>query len=89
MRDYESEFQNRVEFIRNLLAESGATGVVYGNSGGKDSALVGILCKAACDNTVGLLLPCTSKRNYGEIGRMPKRWPRSSISRRVPSISHP
>ena len=62
MRDYESEFQNRVEFIRNLLAESGATGVVYGNSGGKDSALVGILCKAACDNTVGLLLPCTSKR---------------------------
>ena len=40
MRDYESEFQNRVEFIRNLLAESGATGVVYGNSGGKDSALV-------------------------------------------------
>ena len=66
MRDYESEFQNRVEFIRNLLAESGATGVVYGNSGGKDSALVGILCKAACDNTVGLLLPCTSKRNYGE-----------------------
>lgn len=51
---------------RQLLAESGAAGIVYGNSGGKDSALVGILCKAACENTVGLLLPCTSKRNYAE-----------------------
>ena len=40
-------------------------GIVYDNSGGKDSALVGILCKAACDNTVGIIMPCTSKRNYG------------------------
>ena len=40
--------------------------MLYGNSGGKDSALVGILCKAACDNTVGIILPCTSKRNYEE-----------------------
>ena len=39
---------------------------VYGNSGGKDSALVGILCKAACDNTVGIMMPCASKRNFGE-----------------------
>ncbi|MDO4743540.1 MAG: NAD(+) synthase, partial [bacterium] len=45
---------------------SGATGIVFGNSGGKDSALVGILCKAACDNTLGVILPCTSKRNYEE-----------------------
>ena len=28
--------------------------------------MVGILCKAACDNTVGIILPCTSKRNYDE-----------------------
>ena len=41
-------------------------GLVYGNSGGKDSALVGILCKTACDNTLGVILPCTSKRNYDE-----------------------
>ena len=66
MRDYEKEFTDRVAFSRQLLAESGAAGIVYGNSGGKDSALVGILCKAACENTVGLLLPCTSKRNYAE-----------------------
>ena len=66
MRDYAAEFENRVNFIRELLAESKANGIVFGNSGGKDSALVGILCKAACDNTVGIILPCTSKRNYGE-----------------------
>ncbi|MBO5204027.1 MAG: NAD(+) synthase [Clostridia bacterium] len=66
MRNYQEEFDNRVAFIRDLLAESGAKGIVYGNSGGKDSALVGILCKAACDNTVGIIMPCTSKRNYDE-----------------------
>ena len=66
MRDYKAEFENRVEFIKSVLADSGAKGIVYGNSGGKDSALVGILCKAACENTVGIVMPCTSKRNYDE-----------------------
>ena len=66
MRDYKVEFENRINFIKSVLSESGAEGIVYGNSGGKDSALVGILCKAACDNTVGIILPCTSKRNYDE-----------------------
>lgn len=66
MRDYKEEFENRVRFIRDLIQNSGADGIVYGNSGGKDSALVGILCKAACENTVGIILPCTSKRNYDE-----------------------
>jgi len=64
MRDYEIETKRRVEFIRGVLKSAGADGVIYGNSGGKDSALVGILCKMACDNTVGLILPCGSKRNY-------------------------
>lgn len=66
MRDYAKEFENRVAFIRDLLKSSGTKGVIYGNSGGKDSALVGILCKAACDNTVGIMMPCASKRNFGE-----------------------
>ena len=66
MRDYRKEFDGRVAFIRKVLEESGATGIVFGNSGGKDSALVGILCKAACENTVGVILPCSSKRNYSE-----------------------
>jgi len=64
MRNYEYEVKNRVEFIRNVLADTGAEGIVYGNSGGKDCTLVGILCKKACDNTVGLIMPCGSKRNY-------------------------
>ena len=66
MRNYAVELENRVRFIREVLAETGAEGIVYGNSGGKDSALVGILCKKACDNTLGIMLPCGSKRNYGE-----------------------
>lgn len=66
MRDYKGEFDRRVEFIKNILNKSGADGIVYGNSGGKDSALVGILCKAACDNTIGIIMPCASKRNYNQ-----------------------
>ncbi|HHY82664.1 MAG TPA: NAD(+) synthase [Clostridiales bacterium] len=65
MRNYQQEFEKRVEFIKKILDKSGTEGIVYGNSGGKDSALVGILCKAACDNTIGIIMPCTSKRNYG------------------------
>ena len=66
MRDYKAEFELRVKWIRGLLDQSGCTGIVFGNSGGKDSALVGILCKAACEDTLGLIMPCASKRNYGE-----------------------
>lgn len=66
MRDYELELQSRVAFIRAALVESGTKGLVFGNSGGKDSALVGILCKRACENTLGVILPCSSRRNLGE-----------------------
>lgn len=66
MRDYELETKNRVHFIRDVLSSAKADGIVYGNSGGKDSTLVGILCKMACTDTVGLIMPCGSKRNYGE-----------------------
>lgn len=65
MRDYKKEFEERVGFIRSLVEDSHMNGIVFGNSGGKDSALVGILCKAACDNTVGVIMPCSSSRNYG------------------------
>ena len=64
MRDYENEKKQRVEFIRASIESASASGVVFGNSGGKDSALVGILCKMACDNTVGIIMPCGSQRNY-------------------------
>ena len=65
MRNYQQEYEQRVAYIRQKLAEAHADGIVFGNSGGKDSALVGILCKAACDNTLGVIMPCASKQNYG------------------------
>ena len=64
MRDYKAEFEGRVAFIRELVQSAHASGIVFGNSGGKDCALVGILCKAACDNTLSVIMPCASKRNY-------------------------
>ncbi|MBQ8164051.1 MAG: NAD(+) synthase [Clostridia bacterium] len=66
MRDYHKELEDRASFIKNILKESGASGIVFGNSGGKDSCLVGILCKMACDNTLGIIMPCATKRNYNE-----------------------
>ncbi len=65
MRDCEVEIRERVAFIRSLLGEAHAEGIVYGNSGGKDCTLVGALCKLACPNTVGIIMPCNSDRNYG------------------------
>ncbi len=64
MRNYEKELSERVKFIQDALRASGASGIIFGNSGGKDSALVSILCKKACDNTVGIQMPCCSKRNF-------------------------
>ena len=63
MRDYKIELQNRTEFIRDVLAKSGCHGIVYGNSGGKDSTLVGILCRKACRNVLGVIMPCSVKQN--------------------------
>ena len=66
MRNYQEEFEKRVAYIRRKVAEAHADGIVFGNSGGKDSALVGILCKAACPNTLGIIMPCASSQNYGQ-----------------------
>jgi NAD+ synthase len=64
MRDYKQEAEKRVEFIRAALNAAGSDGIVFGNSGGKDAALAGILCKMACKNTLGLIMPCSTKSNY-------------------------
>lgn len=67
MRNYEEELKLRVEFIKNAVKNAHANGVIFGNSGGKDSALVGILAKYACGNNVlGVIMPCQSKQNYGQ-----------------------
>ena len=64
MRDYALETDKRVAFIRGAVDAAGAGGIVFANSGGKDCVLTGILCKKACNDTVGLILPCGAKRNY-------------------------
>lgn len=65
MRDYQRELEGRVAFIQKTVADAKAKGIIYGNSGGKDSVLVGILCKLACENTRGIIMPCASRRNFG------------------------
>ena len=65
MIDFEKEVNARVEFIRDMLKKTGAKGIVFGNSGGKDCALVGILSKMATDNVLAVIMPCESKQNYG------------------------
>lgn len=62
----EKQIQARVAFIQDILKESGAQGLIFGNSGGKDSALAGILCKKATPNVLGVMMPCSSQQNYGQ-----------------------
>ncbi|MCL2617084.1 MAG: NAD(+) synthase [Defluviitaleaceae bacterium] len=64
MRDYKAETEQRVSWIRETLEDSGARGIIFGNSGGKDSALVGILCRQATENVLGVMMPCGTKVNY-------------------------
>jgi len=64
MRDYAKETDKRVQWIKGLLKDSNAKGIIFGNSGGKDSALVGILCRKATENIEGVIMPCSSKQNY-------------------------
>ncbi|MDY4559932.1 MAG: NAD(+) synthase, partial [Eubacteriales bacterium] len=59
------DVKERVEWIKQIVKDAHADGIVYGNSGGKDCSLVSILCKMACDNTVGIIMPCESSRNFG------------------------
>lgn len=66
MRNWEDETKKRVEFLQNEMKKAGASGLIFGNSGGKDSALVGILCKYATQNVISVAMPCCSKRNFDE-----------------------
>ena len=65
MRDYKQEFESRVAFIKKALADAHAAGVIYGNSGGKDCTLVGILCRAATENILSVIMPCGTAANFG------------------------
>ncbi len=58
------DIEERIGFIRRIVATSGADGIAFANSGGKDCALAGILCKKAWRNTIGVILPCGTKQNH-------------------------
>lgn len=64
--NYELEIKSRVEWIKQVLKNSGAKGVVLGNSGGKDCSLVEILCRMATPNVLSVIMPCESAQNYGQ-----------------------
>ncbi|MEG1527954.1 MAG: NAD(+) synthase [Clostridia bacterium] len=64
LKDWQTELSRRIKFVREVLYDAHAKGIVYGNSGGKDCTLVSIICKLACDNTLGVIMPCSSAVNY-------------------------
>jgi len=66
MRNWQIEINKRVEFIKSRISEAKAEGIVYGNSGGKDCALVGILARLATKNVTAVIMPCGSKSNYNQ-----------------------
>ena len=64
MREYKVETEKKVRLISDILDCACVNEILYENSDGKDGALVGILCKMACDNTIGPIISCGSKQNY-------------------------
>lgn len=58
----ETEVNLIIEWIKNYVENSGAKGVIIGNSGGKDSAVVIGLCTKALgnDNVLTVAMPCSS-----------------------------
>ena len=58
----ENEINLIIDWIRNYVTSSGAKGVVVGNSGGKDSAVVIALCVKAlrAENVLAVAMPCSS-----------------------------
>ena len=63
--DMKTNVENRVKWIKDILESTGARGIIYGNSGGKDCTLVGALCRMATENVLGVIMPCQSSANYG------------------------
>lgn len=63
--DIKSSIEDRVRWIKGILESTGARGIIYGNSGGKDCTLVGALCRMATENVLGVIMPCQSSANYG------------------------
>lgn len=53
-----------VAWLQEYVKKSGASGAVFGMSGGIDSAVVSVLCKKAfANNALGIIMPCYSDGN--------------------------
>ncbi len=66
MRDYAVELEKRTAYVKEVMESAHAKGIVFGNSGGKDCALVGIICRRATENVTGVMIPCGIARHYGK-----------------------
>lgn len=64
--------EHRLNWIRERVKAAGCTGVVVGESGGKDSATVTALCVRALgkENVVGITMPCNSLSTDMEHARL-------------------
>lgn len=58
MRNWEQELEARSNWIKEYVNSVGAKGVIIGASGGKDCALVTILCKHAGVEVLNVSMPC-------------------------------
>jgi len=59
------------EWLKDKVAAAGAQGLVFGLSGGIDSAVVAALAKRAVpDNSLGVIMPCFSRPQDAEDARL-------------------
>ncbi len=58
----QEEMENAIKWIKNYVQNSGAKGIVIGNSGGKDSATVLAMAVKAIgkENVISVFMPCHS-----------------------------
>lgn len=67
MQNIENVAQELVDWIKARVEEAGAKGVVFGLSGGVDSAVVAAAAKKAFPgNTLGIIMPCHSNEKDEE-----------------------
>lgn len=61
MENIEKVCERVVHWMRDIVNESGAKGIIFGLSGGIDSAVMaGLAKKAYPDNSLGVIMPCHS-----------------------------
>lgn len=75
MASTEQLIQKTVKWLKTQQKDNKAKGLVVGMSGGVDSSVVAVLAKRACpDNTLGVILPCTSdpqdQQHAEDVGRL-------------------